>query len=80
MAVCGDFDAVRRNGVVDELNTDKSAAISPEHTVQSQAYLVVLGGELVKTLLDHVVAIEILDEHDDVQAQCQDDGVNLRRS
>ena len=49
-------------------------------TVQSQAHLVVLGGKLVKTLLDHVVAIEILDEHDDVQAQCQDDGVNLRRS
>ena len=44
------------------------------------AHLVVVWGELVEALLDHVVAVEILDEHDDVQAQCQDDGVNLRRS
>ena len=41
------------------------------------AHLVVVWGKLVETLLDHVVAIQILDEHNDVQAQREDDRVDL---
>ena len=41
------------------------------------AHLVVVWGKLVETLLDHVVAVEILDEHDDVQAERKDDRVDL---
>ena len=34
--------------------------------------------ELVDALMDHMVTVEILDEHDDVQAQRKDDGVDLK--
>ena len=40
--------------------------------------LVVLGRELVQALLDDVVAVQVLDEDDDVQAEGDDDGVNLK--
>ena len=40
--------------------------------------LVVLRRELVETLLDDVVAVKVLDEDDDVQAEGDDDGVNLK--
>ena len=42
-----------------------------------RTYLVILRRELVEALLDDVVPVEILDEHNDVQAQRQDDGVDL---
>ena len=39
--------------------------------------LVVLRRELVETLLDDVVAVEVLDQNDDVQTQSDDDRVDL---
>ena len=41
------------------------------------SYLIVLGHELVQALLDDVVAVQVLDQHDDVQAEGDDDGVDL---
>ena len=40
-------------------------------------YLVVLGHELVEALLNDVVAIQVLDQNDDVQTQSDDDRVDL---
>ena len=39
--------------------------------------MVILGRKLVQALLDDVVAIEVLDEDDDVEAEGDDDGVDL---
>lgn len=41
------------------------------------SHLVVLGHELVKALLDDVVPVQVLDESDHMQAERDDDGVNL---
>lgn len=35
-----------------------------------EAYLIVLGGQLVQTLLNDVIAVQVLDEYNDVQAEC----------
>lgn len=40
-------------------------------------YLVVLRSQLVEALLDHMVAIEILDEHNNVKAERDDDRMDL---
>ena len=53
-------------------------AVPRTPTSMGLAHLVVLGRELVQALLNHVVAVQILDEHDDVQAQGQDDRVDLQ--
>ena len=39
--------------------------------------LVILGRELVQALLDNVVTVEVLDENNNVQAESDDDGVDL---
>lgn len=39
--------------------------------------LVVIRGQLVQTLLDNMIPIEVLDQNDDVKAKCDDDGVDL---
>ena len=80
VAVGGDFDAVGRDGIVDELSIPARRELLIRYHISlrsGQAYLVVLGRKLVQTLLDHVVAVQILDEHDDVQAQSKDDGMDL---
>jgi hypothetical protein len=41
------------------------------------SYLVILRNELVQALLDDMVAVQVLDEHDNVKAESDDDGVNL---
>ena len=51
--------------------------MSRGRTFRRWTYLVVLGCKLVQALLDDVVAIEVLDEDDNMEAQCDDDGVNL---
>ena len=40
-------------------------------------YLVILRCKLVEALLDDMIPVEVLDEHDDVQAQSEDDRVDL---
>ena len=40
-------------------------------------YLVVIRGQLVETLLDDMVPIEVLDQNDDVKAKRDDDGMDL---
>ena len=40
-------------------------------------YLIVFRGQLVETLLDDVIPVEILDKHYDMEAQSKYDGVNL---
>ncbi len=39
--------------------------------------LVILRRQLIQTLLDYVVAIQVLDQHDNVQAQGDDNRVYL---
>lgn len=52
-----DFDAVCRDGVVNEL--------------------VVFGREVVEALLDHVVAVQVLDERHDVEVEREDQALHL---
>lgn len=40
-------------------------------------YLVILRGELVETLLNDMVAVEILDKHNNMEAERDNNGVNL---
>ena len=42
------------------------------------AYLVIFGRQFVQAFLNDVVAIAVLDENDDVQAQRDNNRVNLR--
>ena len=39
--------------------------------------LIVLGRELVQTFLYYMVAVEVLNEDDDVQTECNNNRVNL---
>ena len=45
--------------------------------MRTDAYLVVLGRELVQALLNDVIPIEVLDEHDNVQTKRDDYGMDL---
>lgn len=40
-------------------------------------YLIILRRELVQTLLNDMVPVQVLDEHDDMKAKSDDDGMNL---
>lgn len=40
-------------------------------------YLVVLRGKLVKTFLNDMVAVEVLDKHNNMKAERDNNGVNL---
>jgi hypothetical protein len=67
MAVGCNLDTIRSNSIVDELQT-----ISEKVTrARSTTNLVVLGCQLVQTLLDDVVAVQILDQGYNMEAECQ---------
>ena len=40
-------------------------------------YLVVIRGQLVETLLDDMIPVEVLDQNDNVKAERNDDGMDL---
>ena len=40
-------------------------------------YLVVLRGEFVQTFLNDVITVEVLDKHNNMEAEGNDNGVNL---
>jgi hypothetical protein len=42
-----------------------------------QKYLIVLRGEFVQTFLNDMVAVEVLDKHNNMEAERDDNGVNL---
>ncbi len=42
------------------------------------SYLIIFGNELVQTLLDDVVAVQIFDQDHDVQAEGHDNGMDLK--
>ena len=77
-----ELDTLRLRSVIHTaLEDTASVAMSGDlDTVGSNSVvdeLVVLGLELVKALLNNVVAVKILDQNDDVQAQSDNDRVNL---
>ena len=41
------------------------------------SYLVVFGCKLVQALLNDMISIEVLDQNNDVETECDDDRVNL---
>ena len=67
---------VRSDGIVDELITMITIS-TRRNKISRSSYLIVLRHELVQALLDDVVAVQVLDQHDDVQAKGDDDGVDL---
>lgn len=42
-----------------------------------QKYLIVLRSEFVQTFLNDMVAVEVLDKHNNMEAERDDNGVNL---
>lgn len=75
MAVGCNFDAISSNSIVDELQgINVSANII---TMMRGKYLVVLRGELVETFLNDMVAVEVLDKHNNMEAECHNNRVNL---
>lgn len=49
----------------------------PFTATKAEAYLVILRRKLVQTLLNDVIPVQIFDEHDDMEAKSDDDGMNL---
>jgi hypothetical protein len=41
-------------------------------------YLIIFGCKFIETFLDNMVAVEVLNQHDDMSAQSKYDGVYLR--
>lgn len=75
MAVRCNFDTVRSNGIVNELR-EHSARVHKQRPSKT-IYLIVIRGELVEALLYNVVPIEILDQRHDVQAEGDDNSMDL---
>jgi hypothetical protein len=74
VTVGGDLDTVRCHGVVDELTKDVlSQSVHIPVRSSADTHLVVLRYQTVETLLDDVVAVQVLDQTDDVQAEREDD-------
>ena len=67
------LDAVGRNRIVNELRRDKSRYQS----LKKITYLVVLGSQLVQAFLNNVISVQVLDEHNNVEAECNNDGMDL---
>lgn len=76
MAVSCNLYTIGSNCIVNELEKEKKIN-SILRFQRNKFYLVIFRSQLVQTLLDHVVAIEVLNEHDDVQAQGNDNRVYL---
>jgi hypothetical protein len=45
---------------------------------EKHTYLIIFGCKFIETFLDNMVAVEVLNQHDDVSAQSKYDGVYLR--
>ena len=75
VAVSSNFNAISGDGVVDKLQRKKVNTMNMR--TMSHVYLVVLRSELVETFLNDMVAVEVLDEHNNMEAECNDNGVNL---
>lgn len=63
--MCSNFNAVGRDSIVYEL-VDCQLAV--EYLSFPSIYLIIFRGELVQTLLDNMIAIQILDQNYDVLA------------
>ncbi len=74
MAVSSNFDTVSCDSIVYELKTP----VEHQNGVPDSAtHLVIIGDKLIETLLDDVIAVEIFDEHNDMETERDDDGVDL---
>lgn len=40
-------------------------------------HLVILGGQFIKAFLNHVIAIQILDQHNNMKTECDNNRMNL---
>jgi hypothetical protein len=73
MTMGGDLDTVGRNSIVDELCGHKSLCREMDRT----AYLIVFGSQLIQAFLNNVISVQVLDEHNNMEAECNNDGMNL---
>jgi hypothetical protein len=76
VAVGGDLYTVGCDGIVYELMKAKLAGIL-HRAGGSGAYLVVLWCKLVQAFLNDVVTVEVLDKHNDMHAEGNDDRMDL---
>lgn len=75
MAVSRNFNTVRRHGVIDELgHRVRRVGTGWLHNL---TYLIVLRHQLIETLLDHMITIEVLDEHHNMKAERNNDRMDL---
>lgn len=75
MAVSCNFNAVSSDSVIDKL--ERTNVSGRNIRTMRHMYLVVLRGELVETLLNDMVAVEVLDKHNNMEAERNDNRVNL---
>ena len=75
MTVRRDFDAIGSNSVVDKLRFVQHPRFVSSDTTCT--YLIILRRQLVEALLNDMVAVEVLDQNDDVKAKSDNDRMNL---
>jgi hypothetical protein len=75
VAMGGNLNTVRSDSIVNELVERR--LIQSKGIFENMAYLVIFWGQLVEALLDNVIAVQVLDEHNNVKAECDNDGMYL---
>jgi hypothetical protein len=74
MAMSSNFHTIIRNRIVDELTENQSERL---RAGWNNPYLIVFRSELVQALLNDVISVQVLDENNNMQAQSQNNGMNL---
>ena len=72
MTMGSDLNAVGRNRIVNELYSHKSTHPGIERT-----YLIVFGSQLVQTFLNDMISVQVLDKHNNMEAECNNDRMDL---
>ena len=75
MAVGCNFDAISSDSIIDKLQRANVDTRNIE--TRQPTYLVILGGKLVETFLNDMVAIEVLDEHNNMEAERNNNRMDL---
>ena len=74
MTMSSNFNTVCSYGIIDEL---KVLLTTMQVFRLQRTNLIVLRSQLVETLLDNMIAVQVLDKHYNMKAECNNDRMNL---
>lgn len=75
VAMSSDLNTVTSHGIIYELKIIRPSILTK--MVEALAYLVVIRSELVKTFLNDMISVQILDENYDRMAERKNNGMDL---